>query len=145
MGGLMPERRGGRRGLLLMSLGSLMACSPPPPSASPPTAPSQTRDSLAVQAGGWTETDPFSQDVQEAARFAVQRHAIHTHSRLIYKDVKAAQTQVVEGQNFQMHVTVFEQGLSRSAAVTVWKNLQNQYTLTHWQWNENALPVPATP
>jgi hypothetical protein len=139
MGGLTLARLSGHGGMLLWWLLSLMACSP---SA---TSPNQTRDTLTVQAGGWMEADPFNQDVQEAARFAVQTQSMRTHSRLIYKDLKSAQTQVVAGQNFQMNLTVIDHGLSRSAAVSVWKNLHNQYSLTHWQWSQDALAVTANP
>ena len=87
-----------------------------------------------MQAGGWTQADTFNEDVQEAARFAVQKHAVSKQSRLIYKDVLSAQTQIVAGLNFQMKVLVIEDHLSRSAMVFVSRNLQNQYTLTHWNW-----------
>jgi hypothetical protein len=139
MGGLTLARFLGLGGMLLWWLLSLMACSP---SA---TSTNQSSDTLTIQPGGWTVADPFNQDVQEAARFAVQTQSMRTHSRLIYKDLKSAQTQVVAGQNFQMNLTIIDHGLSRSAAVSVWKDLHNQYSLTHWQWSQDALAVTASP
>ena len=117
-----------------LSLQSLVACSPPTPTA--PTAPPaiQINDSLKLQASGWTQADSFSEDVQEAARFAVQKQAVLTQSRLIYKDVLSAQTQIIEGLNFQLKVSVMAQDSPKYARVTVWRNLQNQYTLTQWDW-----------
>jgi hypothetical protein len=87
-----------------------------------------------MQEGGWTQADTFNADVQEAARFAVQKQAVLTQSRLIYKDVLSAQTQIIAGLNFQLKVSVTEQDSPRYARVTVWRNLQNQYTLTQWDW-----------
>jgi len=120
-----------------LSLHWLVACSPPTPAA--PSAPPaiQINDSLKMQAGGWTQADTFNADVQEAARFAVQKQAVLTQSRLIYKDVLSAQTQIIAGLNFQLKVSVTEQDSPRYARVTVWRNLQNQYTLTQWDWTND--------
>lgn len=90
-----------------------------------------------MQAGGWTQADSFNEDVQEAARFAVQKQALLTQSRLIYKDVLSAQTQIIAGLNFQLKVLVIDQDLPRYARVTVWRNLQNQYSLTQWDWTND--------
>ena len=84
--------------------------------------------------GAFSPADPFAADVQEAARFAVQAQAVNTHSRLIYKDVLTAQTQVVAGRNFRMTVAVTEDGQPRQAQVKVWRQLNDSYTLTHWDW-----------
>ncbi|WP_350294474.1 cystatin domain-containing protein [Limnohabitans sp. Rim8] len=97
----------------------------------------QINDTLKMQAGGWTQADNFNEDVQEAARFAVQKQAVLTQSRLIYKDVLSAQTQIIAGLNFQLKVSVTEQDLPRYARVTVWRNLQNQYSLTQWVWTND--------
>ena len=123
-----------------LSLHWLVACSPPAPPA--PSAPSETssiqiKDTVKTLAGGWTQADSFNEDVQEAARFAVQKQAVLTQSRLIYKDVLSAQTQIIAGLNFQLKVSVTEQDLPRYARVTVWRNLQNQYSLTQWDWTND--------
>jgi hypothetical protein len=137
MGGLMALCRACWLGL---SLHWLVACSPPAPPA--PSAPSETssiqiNDTVKTLAGGWTQADSFKEDVQEAARFAVQKQAVLTQSRLIYKDVLSAQTQIIAGLNFQLKVSVTEQDLPRYARVTVWLNLQNQYSLTQWDWTND--------
>jgi len=126
MGGLMALCRACWLGL---SLHWLVACSPPAPPAI------QINHTLKIQEGGWTQADTFNEDVQEAARFAVQKQAVLTQSRLIYKDVLSAQTHIGTGLNFQMKVLVIEQDLPRYARVSVWRNLQNQYTLTQWDWS----------
>jgi hypothetical protein len=128
MGGLMALCRASWLGL---SLQWLVACSPPTPTTA------QINDSLKLQAGGWTQADTFNEDVQEAARFAVQKQAVLTQSRLIYKDVLTAQTHIASGLNFQLKVSVTEQDLPRYAKVTVWRNLQSQYTLTQWDWTND--------
>ena len=84
--------------------------------------------------GAFSPADPFAAEVQEAARFAVQAQAVNTHSRLIYKDVLTAQTQVVAGRNFLMTVAVTEDGQPRQAQVKVWRQLNNSYSLTQWDW-----------
>lgn len=84
--------------------------------------------------GAFSPADPFAAEVQEAARFAVQAQAVNTHSRLIYKDVLTSQTQVVAGRNFLMTVAVTEDGQPRQAQVKVWRQLDNSYSLTQWDW-----------
>jgi hypothetical protein len=84
--------------------------------------------------GGYAHADPFAAEVQEAARFAVQAQAVDTHSRLIYKDVLTAQTQVVAGQNYLLSLAVTEDGKPRQAHVKVWRQLNNRYVLTQWDW-----------
>jgi hypothetical protein len=120
-----------RASLLGLSMQWLVACSPPTPSAI------QINDNFKTQTGGWTQADTFNEDVQEAARFAVQKQAVLTQSRLIYKDVLTAQTHIASGLNFQLKVSVTEQELPRYAKVTVWRNLQSQYTLTQWDWTND--------
>jgi hypothetical protein len=107
----------------------LSACSPQAPATSP------RMPSPKLELGGWKPADPFSEEVQEAARFAVQKQAVAEHSRLIYKDVQSAQIQIVAGLNFQMKLIVIENGASKFAVATVWRNTQNQYTLTQWHWS----------
>jgi len=114
-----------------LSLQSLVACSPPTPSAI------QINDNFKTQTGGWTQADTFNEDVQEAARFAVQKQAVLTQSRLIYKDVLTAQTHIASGLSFQLKVSVMAQDSPRYARVTVWRNLQSQYTLMQWDWTND--------
>lgn len=107
----------------------LVACSPQEPASNaiPKASDAQT--------GAWGAVDSYSDEVQEAARFAVQKQAVTAHSRLIYKDVQSAQVQVVAGLNFRMKLVVMNDGVSQNAVATVWRNLQNQYQLTEWQWS----------
>lgn len=109
----------------------LQACSPPA------TDPIQMNEMVRMQAGGWTAADAFNVDVQEAARFAVQKQALATQTRLIYKDVLTAQTQIVAGLNFQMKVLVTDKDSPRYAMITVGRNVQNQYTLLQWNWTRD--------
>jgi len=96
-----------------------------------PSAP----EASGAQTGAWGAADAYSDEVQEAARFAVQKQAVATRSRLIFKDVQSAQVQVVAGLNFRMKLVVVNDGVSQNAVATVWRNLENQYQLTEWQWS----------
>ena len=130
MGGLM------KYGLIFCSC--LAACAPhtndPVASKAAMTEATGASANLPILTGAFSPADPFAAEVQEAARFAVQAQAVNTHSRLIYKDVLTAQTQVVAGRNFLMTVAVTEDGQPRQAQVKVWRQLDNSYSLTQWDW-----------
>ena len=124
-------------GLILCS--SLAACTPQATdtvgsAAVVPEAVKAIPAPLPSLTGGYAHADPFAAEVQEAARFAVQAQAVDTHSRLIYKDVLTAQTQVVAGQNYLLSLAVIEDGKPRQAQVKVWRQLNNRYVLTQWDW-----------
>ena len=107
---------------------SLLAChakESPPPVQNPV---------VQVQPGGWSPTDPWSPEVQEAARYAVQTYAVTQRSRLLYKDVLASEQQVVAGLNFKLTLTVLQDKTPHTAQVTVWRQLSGRYQLTQWNW-----------
>jgi hypothetical protein len=88
----------------------------------------------SVILGGWSKADPFADDVQEAARFAVQTYAVAHRSRTLYKDVLEAQSQVVAGMNFNLKLQVRHENSTRTAQATVWRQLNGQYHLSDWRW-----------
>ena len=78
--------------------------------------------------------DPLDDEVQEAARFAVQTYAVLHRSRTLYKDVLEAQSQVVAGANFSLKLQVLQDKTARTAQATVWRQLNGQYQLSDWRW-----------
>jgi hypothetical protein len=84
--------------------------------------------------GGWSRSETNADDVQEAARFAVQAYAVKHHSRTLYKDVVDAHSQVVAGVNFKLKLQVLHNGEARTAQVTVWHQINDQYQLIDWAW-----------
>jgi hypothetical protein len=124
--------------LLLFTWCGLSACSPDTPATLAPShplaaAPAAQTDSTPM-AGSWTPTDPFSPDVQEAARFAVQTFAVQNKARVLFKEVTQARLQVVAGLNFQLQLQVTLDGAPRNVSVTVWRQLDGDYFLQSWDW-----------
>ena len=117
----------GRRAVFAAALG-LLACGDREP-LSMPTA--SVHNALP---GAWSPIDAWHEEVQEAARFAVQTYAVGHRSRVLYKDVLAAEQQVVAGLNFKFKLQVQHDKTVRRAQVTVWRQLSGQYQLTEWVW-----------
>jgi hypothetical protein len=120
---------------------SLTACAPSEPVSIP--TPARTAPALSVPAvvltpstGGWSQAEFYADDVQEAARFAVQAYAVAQHSRTLYKDVVEAQRQVVLGVNFKLKLQVLHLGTPRTAQATVWQPLHGPYQLSDWVWDD---------
>lgn len=85
-------------------------------------------------AGAWASTDAWDPEAQEAARFAVQSYAVQNHRRILFKDVTQAHKQVVAGINWSLLLQVSEEGVLRSARVTVWRHPDGRYSLSEWVW-----------
>ena len=129
-------------GMLSSVLGGLTACAPkdqaliPASSDSQPApTPSTPSDTASYPImGGWSQSDPLADEVQEAARYAVQAYAVLHRSRTLYKDVLEAQSQVVAGMNFSLKLQVRHENSPRTAQATVWRQLNGQYQLSDWRW-----------
>ena len=124
---------------MLINFGGLIACAPKDPAISPASATSQPASSPSDMAsypvvGGWSQAEPLADEVQEAARFAVQAYAVFHRSRTLYKDVLEAQSQVVAGTNFSLKLQVRHENSPRTAQATVWRQLNGQYQLSDWRW-----------
>ena len=113
--------------LCAMAMG-LLACGEREPLSAPSASVNETMP------GAWSPTDAWHEEVQEAARFAVQTYAVGQRSRVLYKDVLAAEQQVVSGLNFKLRLQVLHDKTVRRAQVTVWRQLSGQYQLTEWVW-----------
>jgi Cystatin domain len=120
--------------LVLGFLWGLTACAPSDQSSSPAPALSAPAAASTPAAGGWSQAESNADDVQEAARFAVQAYAVAQHSRTLYKDVVEAQRQVVAGVNFKLQLQVLHKGAPRTAQATVWHPVHGAYQLSNWVW-----------
>ena len=126
-------------GLVSSLLWSLTACMPsdktsgPAPETPVPALSTPAADSTPA-VGGWSQEESNADDVQEAARFAVQAYAVAQHSRTLYKEVVEAQRQVVAGVNFKLKLQVLHNGTPRTAQATVWHPLNGPYRLSDWVW-----------
>lgn len=85
-----------------------------------------------VLVGGWAAVDPADPDVQEAARFAVQKRAVQHQTRLLYKDVLQAERQVVAGIQFKLRLQVVQDKELIEVDVVVWRKLDGSYELVRW-------------
>ena len=117
----------------------ITACSPGIPA---PVSPTDRQDSAQASAkvvsptltGAWAQTDPFSPEVQEAARFAVQTFAVQNKTRVLVQDVSSARQQVVAGVNFELQLQVRLDGVNRNAKARVWRQTDGRYSLQAWDW-----------
>lgn len=75
-------------------------------------------------AGGWQTADPASEEVRQAAHYALTQLPAG-HGALA--EVRSAQTQVVAGMNYRM-VMILVDGTIWEA--TVWRKLDGSYELT---------------
>jgi hypothetical protein len=53
---------------------------------------------------------------------------------VLFKEVNDSRQQVVAGLNLKLRIQVSEDGVDRSASVTVWRQPDGRYSLTEWIW-----------
>ena len=111
---------------------------PAPTPAPPPAADTQPPGTFPVHGnlpGGWTNQSVDDPGVKAAASQAVTLLGARDPStKLVH--LLAAQTQVVAGLNYRLVMELATAKGSRRLAVTVYRDLQNQYRLT----DEQELP-----
>jgi hypothetical protein len=123
----------GLRVLAIVASLYLGACHAPDAPNVPVPVPPSAEKNLALP-GGWTSLDPWADEAQEAARFAVQTYAVAQRSRVLYTDVIEAQRQVVAGVHFQLSLQVTHDSRKRTARVTVARQPNGSYELIDWRW-----------
>ena len=113
-------------GLAWVGIGAcgLLACSPDP----------AAQGSASPAVGAWSAADPYSPEVQEAARFAVQTYAVQNRARVLFKDVIHARQQGVAGLNYELQLLVTLDGAHKNVQVTVWRQPGGAYRLQGWSW-----------
>lgn len=92
--------------------------------------------SQAQQVGTYVLASTQNKEVLKAVKFAVTTEQQKSGKRLTFKSILQAQTQVVAGLNYKVCLKVKEQGKVKTAEAVIYKNLQNAYELTSWEWKE---------
>jgi hypothetical protein len=119
---------------LILAAVSMMACSPQM-SADTSNSPVLAANAASSEGlGAWVSVDPFSPNVQEAARFAVQTLAVQNKQRLLFKDVSQARQQQVAGLQLELSLQVTLDGNQRQAKAFVWRTSDGVYKLQSWTW-----------
>lgn len=94
-------------------------------------------------AGGYADTETTDAGVVAAAKYAVKKQALNSASKITLGEIKNAKVQVVAGMNYQlcMQVTVKKgrkKAVKQFVQVVVYRNLQNQLSLTSWTLLKDA-------
>jgi copper homeostasis protein (lipoprotein) len=84
--------------------------------------------------GGYSGTTADDTDIKAAAEFAVAEQGRKERVALSLLEIVQAQKQVVAGMNYKLCLRVTSGSTTRTAVVVVYKNLQQQYSLTSFQW-----------
>jgi Aspartic acid proteinase inhibitor len=87
-------------------------------------------------AGGYSKTSTGSQEVVDAARFAIREH--EPGGFIFIDSIKSAEVQVVAGLNYRLVIRVWDSGKLRDVKAVVYKNLKRKYSLTSWEEVGNA-------
>ncbi len=88
----------------------------------------------AQQLGGYSEASVENQDIVKAAKIAVAVESKKSRKRLTLLSVLHAQSQVVAGVNYKICLRVRGRGRTKTAEAVVYRNLQQAYSLTSWEW-----------
>jgi len=86
--------------------------------------------------GGYSGTTANDPDVKAAAEFAVAEQGRKEGGDLSLLEIAQAQKQLVAGMNYKMCLKVKSGGTTRTAMAVVYKNLQQQYSLTSFKWGD---------
>jgi len=86
--------------------------------------------------GGYSGTTANDPDVKAAAEFAVAEQGRKAGGELSLLEIAQAQKQLVAGMNYKMCLKVKSGGTTRTAVAVVYKNLQQQYSLTSFKWGD---------
>ncbi|HEX8175555.1 MAG TPA: hypothetical protein VF543_10580 [Pyrinomonadaceae bacterium] len=84
-------------------------------------------------AGGYAQTSNSNPEVVSAARFAARERILKEGSIIFVDSIKSAEVQVVAGRNYRMVMTVWIGGKLQDVRVVVYKNLEQEYSLTSWE------------
>ena len=82
-------------------------------------------------AGGYSASAVDGPEVTAAAEFAVTEEA-KKGAKLSLKSIKSAETQVVAGTNYKLNLVVDDGGTEKTVEVVVYRDLQQNMSLTSW-------------
>jgi copper homeostasis protein (lipoprotein) len=86
--------------------------------------------------GGYSGINVTDSDAKAAAEFAITEQGRREGIDLSLIEIVQAQKQVVAGLNYKMCLRVKSGDTTRTAVAVVYKNLQQQYSLTSFQWGK---------
>jgi uncharacterized lipoprotein NlpE involved in copper resistance len=86
--------------------------------------------------GSYSGINVNDPDVKAAAEFAVTEQGRRDGADLSLIEIVQAQKQVVAGFNYKICLRARSGGKTRTAVVVVYKDLQQQYSLTSFQWGK---------
>lgn len=85
-------------------------------------------------AGGYARLAVKSKDARTAADFAINAQSTADKKKYFFVKILKAETQVVAGLNYRVCMLVRERkGRSKSVTAVVYKDLQNNLSLTAWK------------
>ena len=90
-----------------------------------------------AQVGGWSQAKVDDPAVVVAAHFALTETQKTIDRKLTLKKIVAAKQQLVSGMNYGVTLQVTVGGkkpTQREAEAVVYKNLDDEYSLTSWEW-----------
>ncbi len=90
----------------------------------------------AQQVGAYSKSSVNDAEVIKAAKFAIRAEQKKSRSNIALHSITKAQTQVVAGLNYRLCLQVKVKKALKSAVVVIYRNLQNEYSLTSWEWRE---------
>lgn len=107
---------------------ALAACQSPQPSS--PATKSFANDVL----GAYSNISVHDAEAESAALFAINMQKRRYGEKLQLGEVVRAERQVVAGLNYRLCLSTRLNGEDRQAVAVVFHNLQKQYSLSIWDW-----------
>ena len=92
-----------------------------------------------AQVGGWSKAEIDDPEVVAAAKFALGETQKTTDRKLTLTKIVSAKQQLVAGMNYAVTIQVTAGGdkpVRREAESVVYKNLDDEYSLTSWSWKK---------
>lgn len=114
----------------LLCLGAVLgltACQHPEPSP-------QSR--ITHSLGAYTQIGVNDAETEAAALYAVKMQQRRYGEQLQFSNVIKAERQVVSGLNYRLCLNTRFEGRERHATAVVFHNLQKQYSLSIWEWED---------
>jgi copper homeostasis protein (lipoprotein) len=95
--------------------------------------------------GGYSAIKVIDPDVKAAAEFALGEQSRRDGVHLSLMEIVQAQKQVVAGLNYKICLRARSGSTTRTAVAVIYKNLQQQYSLTSFQWGKCAITKSENP
>lgn len=86
--------------------------------------------------GSYRRIATNEKEVRKAAKYAVKQEQRKSEKRYSLRNIVSAERQVVAGLNYRLCLNLKSDGEEKTAEAVIYKNLQQQYALTSWEWKE---------